>query len=51
MVAIAEIPVDTQHYIMQHSTDSCKFHKKLESYEVVFLKEVTINFSGTVVEL
>ena len=51
MVAIAEIPVDTQHYIMQHSTDSCKFYKKIESYEVVFLKEVTINFSGTVVEL
>ena len=34
MVAIAEIPVDTQHYIMQHSTDSCKFFKKFfESYE------------------
>ena len=36
MVAIAEIPVDTQHYIMQRSTDSCKFYKKnkkIESYE------------------
>ena len=34
MVAIAEIPVDTQHFIMQHSTDSRKFYKKkIESYE------------------
>ena len=36
MVAIAEIPVDTQHYIMQRSTDSCKFYKKIESYEQTY---------------